>query len=578
MIMNVYGYEQPVQFTPVSVFNPTTANMVLSSIDSYAEALRREHEQAMQEQKEFLKEYGDFYSAAPGATEAYYNESVGKVKDAIQTAQNAGIDLTRSAEGRAMLRRIITGVNIGKLKQLQQQKADYESYKKTLSDAVAKGLITPEQAARKMEWDGVSGFYATDKYGNINPFNASAMVGPFENEDQFVDRVFGGIKDTYLGQQGAFDVNGVGREKLAQTLGANLDNWLHTDGGRYAFEQYVKGVTGVDMKDMPDKDYKSSFQNKELRKGFEDQILNQAAGKYERESRKINPLEELNEQYRLKDLYDERSTQRDINKQVSIYRQTHPGLFDEDGNYVGNVDVTEQSYARDVYNTAIGKVFGISAYEASEAVADNSAGKVIFEREHDVLKSNNYNVDKCISAHTTSGNVQSNAEMINIPKGGSFGKGQNKKTLDSKTQFTQASLGGKKVYDAADIVWSTAGYSKSEKIRTSDQNKNKKNLGNADYYTVTSDIIGHLSKSGQFRTYVKVIANNGAVGYVRMNVDSNRKSGGLSYSSITKDRSVDLGYDANQITSIKQRDLLATKIYTKSGDATNNGAIEPEAQ
>ena len=573
----IYGYEQPVQYNPVEVFNPVTANMVLQSMGQYADVLQKEHERALQEEKEFLKEYGDFSSAVPGATEAFYNESVGKVRNALAIAQQNGIDLTRSPEGRAVLSRIINSVNIGKLNQLKQQKEAADVYNKTLQSLVANGKITPEQAARKMQWDGVSNFSAIDANGNVNQY-PTATISPFEDTNQFVDRIFGDIKDTYIGLDGAFDVNGVGMEKLKQALGTNLEDWLHTDGGRYAFEQYVKNITGIDMGNLSKEDYAATLNNKDLYNSFGNQILNQAAGKYEREQHKLNELYELREGYRLKNWYDEQSANREEQKAINVYKATHPKEFDNDGNPINNLDATEQSYARDMYDSAIGKIFGIDMYSASAAIADGSAGKQIFDAEHNLLKSNNYDANKCIAAHTVSGNVGSNAEMVNVAKGGSFGKGQSKVTLNSKTQFLASALGGRKIYDASSITWNTAGYAKNEKTRDDEQEKNHELLNSANYFTVTSDVVGHLCSAGQFRTYVKVIANNGAIGYIRINVDSNKKHAGLYYSSISKDHNIDLGYDKENFASIKQRDLIATKLYTKSGGATNDGAIEPEVQ
>lgn len=573
----IYGYEQPVQYNPVEVFNPVTANMVLQSMGQYADVLQREHERALQEEKEFLKEYGDFSSAVPGATEAFYNESVGKVRNALAIAQQNGIDLTRSPEGRAVLSRIINSVNIGKLNQLKQQKEAADVYNKTLQSLVANGKITPEQAARKMQWDGVSNFSAIDANGNVNQY-PTATISPFEDTNRFVDRIFGDIKDTYTGPDGAFDVNGVGMEKLKQALGTNLEDWLHTDGGRYAFEQYVKNITGIDMGNLSKEDYAATLNNKDLYNSFGNQILNQAAGKYEREQHKLNELYELREGYRLKNWYDEQSANREEQKAINVYKATHPKEFDNDGNPINNLDATEQSYARDMYNSAIGKIFGIDMYSASAAVADGSAGKQIFDAEHNLLKSNNYDANKCIAAHTVEGNVGSNAEMVNVAKGGSFGKGQGKVTLNSKTQFLASALGGRKIYDASSITWNTAGYAKNEKTRDDEQEKNYELLNSANYFTVTSDVVGHLCSAGQFRTYVRVIADNGAIGYIRINVDSNKKHAGLYYSSISKDHNIDLGYDKDSSASIKQRDLIATKLYTKSGGATNDGAIEPEVQ
>ena len=306
----IYGYEQPVQYNPVEVFNPVTANMVLQSMGQYADVLQREHERALQEEKEFLKEHGDFSSAVPGATEAFYNESVGKVRNALAIAQQNGIDLTRSPEGRAVLSRIINSVNIGKLNQLKQQKEAADVYNKTLQSLVANGKITPEQAARKMQWDGVSNFSAIDANGNVNQY-PTATISPFEDTNQFVDRIFGDVKDTYIDLDGAFDINGVGMEKLKQVLGNNLQEYLATDGGRYAFEQFMKN-RGIDMSTLPDEEYNSIMYDTDAYNEFGNQILNQAAGKYGREQRKINSLAEKEIDFNYAKALDLERTKNDV--------------------------------------------------------------------------------------------------------------------------------------------------------------------------------------------------------------------------------------------------------------------------
>lgn len=286
----IYGYEQPVQYNPVEVFNPVTANMVLQSMGQYADVLQREHERALQEEKEFLKDYGDFSSPVNGATEAYYNLGVGNVKKALDIAYANGVDLTRSQEGIAMLGRIINSAKVGKMNELKQQKEAAELYNKTMQTLVANGKLTPEQAARKMQWDGVNNFQALDENGNVKQYPI-ATISPFEDTNQFVDRIFGDIKDTYIEQDGSFDVNGVGMEKLKQALGNNIQEYLASDGGRYAFEQFMKN-NGMDMSKLSKEEYDAVMQNKDLREEFGNQILDQAAGKYKREARKLNQLEE----------------------------------------------------------------------------------------------------------------------------------------------------------------------------------------------------------------------------------------------------------------------------------------------
>ena len=575
----IYGYEQPVQYTPVKVFNPVTANMVLQSMGQYADAVQREYERALQDEKEFFKEYGNFNSPVSGATEEYYKLGVGRVKDTIAAAQARGIDLTRSQEGRAILRNLINSADVGRMNQLKQQKEDYTRYMNTLQESVAKGIITPEQAAQKMRWDGVDKFTAIGENG-VNNFYANAMVGPFENEDQYIDRVFGKIADTYLGTEGAFDMNGVGTQKLASVLAQSLPQYLNTDGGRYAFEKYYERATGKQINSKAE--YDAAIADENTYNAFANEIMQGAVGKYARENRKVNPLKELEEEYRLKDLYDQKQSAREWQKAINVYKATHPNEFDKDGKPIPPAPtVDSQSYVRDVYNAAVGKVFGVDGYTASHMIEGEdgytNAGQNIFKREESILRDYKCDVDKCISAHTSTGNLQSNIKMLDVPMGGSTKGSGNSKTTLNQNQFLRQNT-KKKIYDASQIIFNTAGYYKKDKPRTKEQDDNYKDLNNATYFTVTNEVVGHLHKGGRFILYVKVIGDNGSVGYIPMSVYSNKKEGGHSYSAKNKSHDQDLGYDTQIEGSIKQRDLQATNVYTKEGSATNNGALEREAQ
>ena len=572
----IYGYEQPVQYNPIDVFNPVTANMVLQSMGQYADVLQREHERALQEEKEFLKEYGDFSSPVNGATEAYYNLGVGNVKKALDIAYANGVDLTRSQEGRAMLSRIINSAKVGKMNELKQQKEAAELYNKTMQTLVANGKLTPEQAARKMQWDGVNDFQALDENGNVRMYPVAA-ISPFEDTNSFVERIFKDVKDTYLGMDGAFDVNGVGRKKLEQALGNNLQEYLSSDGGRYAFEQFMKS-NGIDISNLSNDEYKSIVANKEYYNAFGNSILEQAAGKYAGEQRKLNPVEEM-------ELELEKQKKMEVfrtNENIRQYKATHPNEFNSDGNPIPSAPtVDSQSYVRDVYNAAVGKVFGVDGYTASHMIEGEegytNAGQNIFKREEGILRNYKCDVDKCISAHTSTGNLQSNIKMLDVPMGGSTKGSGNSKTTLNQNQFLRQNT-KKKIYDASQIIFNTAGYYKKDKPRTKEQDDNYKDLNKATYFTVTNEVVGHLHKGGRFILYVKVIGDNGSVGYVPMNVYSNKKEGGHSYSAKNKSHDQDLGYDTQIEGSIKQRDLQATNVYTKEGSATNNGALEREAQ
>lgn len=98
--MIAYGYEQPIAITPTEVFNPTTANMVLSSMGQYSAALRELYKDTKNDWKDFMDKYGDFMSSMPGASEAYHDAGVGKAMGIISDwMARTGKDPYRDREG-----------------------------------------------------------------------------------------------------------------------------------------------------------------------------------------------------------------------------------------------------------------------------------------------------------------------------------------------------------------------------------------------------------------------------------------------------------------------------------------------
>lgn len=293
----IYGYEQPVQYNPVDVFNPVTANMVLQSMGQYADVLQREHERALQEEKEFLKEYGDFSSPVKGATEAYYNLGVGNVKKALDIAYANGVDLTRSQEGRAVLNRIINSAKVGKMNELKQQKAAYEQFQKSANEALQKGDATPEYIDALIKQHGLDNFTAMT--GNeVNPWTLTS-IPKYEGLDEFSDRIFDPIKNTYLETEGAFDYTGVGTKQMQSALAVNLPNYLNTPSGRYEMQNFLNSLPngGADLT------------SEQKIKKFSDDIISRATDRYTHSTRELNPIWEMDEKQRLqKEMYDYRGT------------------------------------------------------------------------------------------------------------------------------------------------------------------------------------------------------------------------------------------------------------------------------
>lgn len=151
--MDFLGLERPVEYTGYSIFDPTTAKMVLDAQDKYFAAVYADYQQGLEDMKEFRKEYDDFITPILADQEWYNNNVTGKVRGFINDAYARGIDLTRSQEGRAALAQIINSVNVGKIAKIRQSAENAKEYIKN------RGLL---EAAGKYNDDMERGFLGFD--------------------------------------------------------------------------------------------------------------------------------------------------------------------------------------------------------------------------------------------------------------------------------------------------------------------------------------------------------------------------------------------------------------------------------
>lgn len=133
----IQGYEQPVAMPSLGVFDTDLAKMYIAGI-------KQQYEQALEDEANFMKTYGDFMSDVEGANEEYAKETTDKVNNVINQLYVRGIDPLRSAVGRAVISRTINNVNTSKLNDLRQQAKDYEAYQNMRREMVAKGLTTDD--------------------------------------------------------------------------------------------------------------------------------------------------------------------------------------------------------------------------------------------------------------------------------------------------------------------------------------------------------------------------------------------------------------------------------------------------
>lgn len=144
----IYSKDQWIQLPTQDLYD---SQIMLASIN----AARDMYEKGLQETKEFNKLYGDFTSPIARDVDYWYDNTLKPVRDAINYMYDNGIDPTRSAEGRALIQKLINQAPVAKLNQIRQSAKVADEYVKNRGTMQANGLYDP----------GFEQFALRDQYG-----------------------------------------------------------------------------------------------------------------------------------------------------------------------------------------------------------------------------------------------------------------------------------------------------------------------------------------------------------------------------------------------------------------------------
>lgn len=144
----IYSKDQWIQLPTKDLYD---SQIMLASIN----AARDMYEKGLQETKEFNKLYGDFTSPIARDVDYWYDNTLKPVRDAIDYMYDKGIDPVRSAEGRALIQKLINQAPVAKLNQIRQSAKIADEYVKNRGTMQANGLYDP----------GFEQFALRDQYG-----------------------------------------------------------------------------------------------------------------------------------------------------------------------------------------------------------------------------------------------------------------------------------------------------------------------------------------------------------------------------------------------------------------------------
>ena len=224
-------YDEPVA---VPIIDLLDSNMM----SQYISAAREQYNQAVQDQKEFAKEFGELYGPNANINKQFYDDTRGAVNKGLDYLYQNGIDPLRSAEGRAYIQKIIRERPYAEIANLKAQNESMKTYQKYRAEAMRNGTYDPDfekfvLGGKTLEsWDpSTDGMWtreAPSKYSSLKDWTSNLFDNMQLEYDPELTKQAGGMYQVYSKSP----------KKMQQILDANMKDMTKSDLGKYYLNIY----------------------------------------------------------------------------------------------------------------------------------------------------------------------------------------------------------------------------------------------------------------------------------------------------------------------------------------------------
>lgn len=227
----------------IGMYDEPVAVPIIDLLDSgmmsqYISAAKEQYNQAVQEQKDFAKEFGELYGPNANINKAYYDATRGAVNQGLNYLYENGIDPLRSAEGRAYIAKIIRERPYDQIANLKAQNDSMKTYQKYRAEAMRNGTYDPDYekfvlGGKSLEtWDpATDGMWtreAPSKYSSLKDWTSNLFDNMQLEYDPELTKQAGGMYQVYSKSP----------KKMQQILDANMKDMVKSDLGRYYLNMY----------------------------------------------------------------------------------------------------------------------------------------------------------------------------------------------------------------------------------------------------------------------------------------------------------------------------------------------------
>lgn len=286
----IYGQDDPMLFPVADLYDSGMMNM-------YINAAREQYNQNREDMKDFMKTYGDFISPISADMDWVDQQTRGRINDALNYLQQNGIDPLRSAEGRAIIQRVIRDTPTAGINARRQSAENAKEYLKNKAALERQGLYNPNFESYRLGGNTINNWNTGDN-------GIWQETSPLEYKDlnQYTGHIFDKMEDEFISSDGIYDYTGVSRERRNQALTQQIGGLLNTPLGRFHYENSRANAAAILGREPTEEEVLNQFKN---------DILT-ATVEYERRNRKENPEYARRREFYYSDKLDAAKSARDL--------------------------------------------------------------------------------------------------------------------------------------------------------------------------------------------------------------------------------------------------------------------------
>lgn len=270
----VNRYDKPAQAQFINAYAPVD----FDALYRIGAANKAAVDQAEKELEANIKTFGSFRSLSEKDTQNYYNESIGKLKDLIQTAAE-NPDAMKSASFRSQLQSRINNIDYAKLSMYMQNAENFNKRAENIAKMKAEGLYN-------LDWDNINmAAWDTDKQGIMNELAPIRYLTANQLSNAYFDNMKPGTLKPVWQKGIKYNVTGNTYDDLLAIAKAHENDLINTPQGQMYMKQFRQQAGGDETK---------------AREMFTDMIAQSQIDRILRPKLEVDPVELL----RMKDEYD----------------------------------------------------------------------------------------------------------------------------------------------------------------------------------------------------------------------------------------------------------------------------------